>query len=89
MRQILVVTQVGLAFVLLAGAGLVLASFRQLLRVYPGFDVRGVVTASTSVPESLYPKDADARALNGSCTRSYPHRSGCNRGWGDDDHPVG
>ena len=62
-RQILVVAQVGLAFLLLAGAGLVLASFRQLLHVDPGFDVKGVVTASTSVPESLYPKDSDARAL--------------------------
>jgi predicted permease len=62
-RQILVVAQVGLAFMLLAGAGLVLASFRQLLHVNPGFDVAGVVTASTSVPESLYPKDADVSAL--------------------------
>jgi predicted permease len=63
MRQVLVVAQVGLAFVLLAGAGLVLASFRQLLRVYPGFDVKGVVTAATSVPQPLYPKDADANGL--------------------------
>jgi putative ABC transport system permease protein len=61
-RQILVVAQVGLAFVLLAGAGLVLASFRQLLHVDPGFDVKGVVTA-TSAPQSLYPKDADVSAL--------------------------
>jgi predicted permease len=62
-RQVLVVAQVGLAFVLLAGAGLILASFRQLLHVDPGFDVKGVMTASTSVPQSLYPKDADAREL--------------------------
>lgn len=62
-RHVLVVAQVGLAFVLLAGAGLVLASFRQLLHVDPGFDVKGVVTASTSVPQPLYPKDADASAL--------------------------
>jgi putative ABC transport system permease protein len=62
-RQVLVVAQVGLAFVLLAGAGLVLASFRQLLRVDPGFDVKGVVTASTSVPQSLYPKSTDPLAL--------------------------
>ena len=62
-RQILVVAQVGLAFVLLAGAGLVLASFRQLLRVDPGFEVKGVVTASTSVPQSLYPKTSDASGL--------------------------
>ena len=62
-RQILVVAQVGLAFVLLAGAGLILASFRQLLRVDPGFDVHGVITASTSVPDTLYPKPAQAREL--------------------------
>jgi predicted permease len=62
-RQGLVMAQVGLAFVLLAGAGLVLASFRQLLHVDPGFDVSGVVTASTSVPQSLYPKDSDASSL--------------------------
>ena len=62
-RQSLVVAQVALAFVLLTGAGLILASFRQLLHVDPGFDVRGVVTASTSVPNSLYPRDADVRAL--------------------------
>jgi predicted permease len=62
-RQVLVVAQIGLAFVLLAGAGLVLASFRQLLHVDPGFDVRGVITAATSVPQSLYPKDSDASTL--------------------------
>ncbi len=62
-RQVLVVAQVGLAFVLLVGAGLVLASFRQLLHVDPGFDVRGVVTAATGVPESLYPKNTDVNEL--------------------------
>jgi putative ABC transport system permease protein len=41
----------------------VLASFRELLHVDPGFDVRGVVTAATSVPQSLYPKDTDASTL--------------------------
>lgn len=63
LRQVLVVGQVALAFVLLAGAGLILASFRQLLQVNPGFDVKGVVTAATILPESLYPKDSDARGL--------------------------
>lgn len=63
MRQFLVVAQVGLAFVLVAGAGLVLASFRQLLHVDPGFDVKGVVTAATNVPGSLYKKDSDVIGL--------------------------
>lgn len=63
LRQVLVIAQVGLAFLLLVGAGLVLASFRQLLRVDPGFDVKGVVTAATSVPQSLYPKNTDVIEL--------------------------
>jgi predicted permease len=63
LRQVLVVAQVGLAFLLLVGAGLVLASFRQLLHVDPGFDVKGVVTAATSVPQSLYPKTPDVNEL--------------------------
>ena len=62
-RQVLVVAQVALAFVLMAGAGLMFASFRQLLHVDPGFDPHGVITASTSIPNTLYPKDADAAAL--------------------------
>ena len=62
-RQMLVVAQVGLAFVLLAGAGLVLASFRQVLRVDLGFDVHGVVTAATSVPQSMYRKNSDVIGL--------------------------
>lgn len=62
-RQILVTAQVGLAFVLLAGAGLLLVSFRELLQVNPGFDVHNVVTATTSVPQSLYGKDTDVREL--------------------------
>ena len=37
-RRGLVVAQVALAFVLLIGAGLLLASFRQLLGVNPGFE---------------------------------------------------
>jgi putative ABC transport system permease protein len=62
-RQALIMGQVALAFVLLAGAGLFLASFRQLLHVDPGFDVKGVVTAATNVPQTLYPKDSDVRTL--------------------------
>jgi predicted permease len=63
MRQTLVVAQVAMAFVLLAGAGLVLTSFRNLLKVDPGFSVEGVVTAATSLPDSAYPKSADVNAL--------------------------
>ena len=61
-RQGLVGAEIGLAFVLLAGAGLLLASFRHLLAVDPGFTAQGVVTGSTDVPPS-YRTDADLRSL--------------------------
>jgi predicted permease len=62
-RQTLVVAQVALAFVLLVGAGLLLASFRQLLNVDPGFATHGVLTAWTSAPSASYKADADVQAL--------------------------
>ncbi|HUQ81180.1 MAG TPA: ABC transporter permease [Gemmatimonadaceae bacterium] len=44
-RRALVVAQVGLAVVLLIGAGLLVRSFRELTRVNLGFDPDGVMTA--------------------------------------------
>ena len=57
MRRVLVVAQVGLACVLLIGAGLLLASFRKLLAVDPGFKSPGVITISTALPQVKYPRD--------------------------------
>ncbi len=63
LRQILVVAQIGFAFVLLVGAGLLLVSFRQLLKVDPGYNTSGVVTVSTSAPRSRYPHEPELRSL--------------------------
>jgi putative ABC transport system permease protein len=63
LRQGLVGAEIGLAFVLLAGAGLLLASFRHLLAVDPGFTTKAVITASTDAPQSRYRGDAELRAL--------------------------
>jgi predicted permease len=60
LRRALVVAQVGCAFVLLIGAGLLFATFRQALAVDPGFVPAGVLTAAVSLPDSRYP-DAAAR----------------------------
>lgn len=57
LRRALVVTQVAIAFMLLLGAGLLTASFRQILSIDPGFDPRQVLTASVSLPASRYPQD--------------------------------
>jgi predicted permease len=69
-RRGLAMAQVALAFVLLVGAGLLLASFRQLLGVNPGFQSDHVLTGRVSLLESQYPDDASlrsyvARALDG------------------------
>ena len=57
-RRTLVVAQVGFAFVLLVGAGLLLASFQRLLGVDPGFVAAHVLTGRVSPPATRYPDDA-------------------------------
>jgi len=76
LRQTLVGAEIGLAFVLLAGAGLLLASFRHLLTVDPGFTSQGVVTASTSAPEARYRSDAELRTLLNRALDSIRHLPG-------------
>ena len=55
-RRLLVVGEVALAMILLAGAGLLLRSFAQLLAIDPGFDPEGVVIARLSLPKARYAK---------------------------------
>jgi predicted permease len=62
LRDALVVSEVALAFVLLAGAGLVARSMFQVLAVDPGFDPHQLVTARVSLPAARYGDDARARA---------------------------
>ena len=44
LRKLVVVAEVALSFVLLAGSGLMFRSFLQLQRIDPGFDPRGLLT---------------------------------------------
>jgi predicted permease len=62
LRRSLVVAQVAFAFVLLVGAGLMFASFRQVLAVDPGFNADGVLTASITLPRARY--DDDQKIVN-------------------------
>ncbi len=63
LRRVLVVTQVAVAFLLLVGTGLLLASFRQILAIDPGFDPKHVLTACVRLPGARYPDDKDLRGF--------------------------
>ncbi len=53
-RSAMITGEVALAVVLLLGAGLLLRSFARLIAVQPGFETRGVLTASLILPRSRY-----------------------------------
>jgi len=58
LRGALVVGQIALAMVLLAGSGLLIRSFTLLRRVDPGFDPRSALSFRFTLPESAYGDDA-------------------------------
>jgi len=62
-RNALVVAEIAVAVVLLAGGGLMLKSLRQVLRVDPGFQTDHLLTFGLSLPDKSYPKDPDQRAF--------------------------
>jgi predicted permease len=62
-RHLLVISELALAVVLLAGAGLTIKSFLRLLNVDPGFDPRNVLTARISLPQSKYPQHQQVDAF--------------------------
>ena len=62
LRRLLVASQVAFAFMLLIGAGLLLASFERVLSVQPGFEPNQLLTARVSPPASRYPEQPQIRA---------------------------
>ena len=63
MRSGLVITQVALAIVLLAGAGLVLKSFWNAQNAPLGFNPHGIVTFPIALPDAKYKKDEQRDAF--------------------------
>jgi predicted permease len=62
LRSVLVVTEAALALMLLMSAGLFLRSLARLQEINPGFEPRGVMTASFSLPAQTY--GASERQIN-------------------------
>src|SRR5215472_18407089 len=56
LRRALVVGEAALSLILLAGAGLLLRSFVQVLKVDPGFRPEGVLTMQIALPDAKYSK---------------------------------
>jgi predicted permease len=59
--NLLIGIEVAFALTLLVGSGLLLRSFWSVLRVEPGFNTTGVLTATVNPPTSRYP-DGDSRS---------------------------
>ena len=62
-RSGLVVAQLSLALVLLAGAGLLVRSLHRLGAVNPGFDPANLLTLSVELPQATYSDDARRAAF--------------------------
>jgi putative ABC transport system permease protein len=57
----LIIGEIGLALMLLTGAGLLVRSFTKLVSVSPGFDAQHALAMDLSIPNTKYP-NADAKA---------------------------
>jgi predicted permease len=55
LTDVLVVAEVALSLTLLVGAGLLLRSFASLRTIRPGFDTKGLLSFSVSLPSKSYP----------------------------------
>jgi predicted permease len=88
-RRALVVAQVAFAFVLLIGSGLLLASFRQLLAVDPGFMAERVITAGIGMPRGRYPTDNDVRGFTNRALEAVRRVPGVTHAGGTTIIPLG
>jgi predicted permease len=63
LRSALVVCETAFALMVVAGAGLLLRSFAEILKVDPGFRPEGVLTLRVALPDAVYSKPEQVRAF--------------------------
>lgn len=88
LQQALVVTTIGLAVVLLAGAGLLLRSFAQLLAVDPGFNPHRALTLTVSLPREAYSTADHVRSFYASLLERAAQAPGVRRAGAGSDLPM-
>ena len=81
--------QVGFAFVLLVGAGLLFVSFREVLAIQPGFNPDGVLTASIALPRSRYADDSAVIGFTNEALRRLRALPGVSAAGATDTIPLG
>ena len=59
---LLIVSEIALSFILLAGAGLLIKSFQNLREINPGFNANNVLTMRLSLPPGTWQKGEEWRA---------------------------
>jgi putative ABC transport system permease protein len=63
LRAALVVAEVSMSLVLLAGAGLLMKNFLMILKINPGFNTDNLLTMGITLPFAKYENDASRRAF--------------------------
>ncbi len=69
LRNGLVVAEIGLAVMVVVGAGLLVRSFSRLVETDPGFDARGVLTLQVEVPTGGYRDNPSVADYHGMLTQ--------------------
>jgi predicted permease len=76
LRSLLVICETAFSLLLVAGAGLLIRSFEQILKVDPGFRPDGVLTMRISLPDATYSKPEQIRAFYSSLLERVQHLPG-------------
>jgi putative ABC transport system permease protein len=63
LRRLLVMAETALSLILLAGAGLLMRSFANILKIDPGFRPEGVLTMRIALPDAEYSKPEQVRGF--------------------------